>query len=348
MSGLNAALNSPTDITGTEDGIIYIADYGNGVVRRYDVTNDYVATLFGFYGNPGVTDGSLAGAQVVKPFGVCLDNDENLFVSDETEGTVRFVDIVNSVASTVVGTLCCGSGFSGDGGPATSAQLSAPRGLFINTDGTLFIGDSGNNRVRAAPLDLPVIPSYQLMTFAGTGDPDLGSDDGAPAHRSDLTDVAYIWGDSLGNLYVSDRTLHIVRKVDAYTYDANEGNSAMRIIAGVEGTAGNTNTGDGLTSELNTPSGLWGTVVGADVDLYLCDTGNDQVRVMTLSGSDPATISVFMGGFTNPVAVWGDSAGNIFVLERSNNALQVVLSASPSTYTLLIGGHGPGKLLMHE
>ncbi len=321
--GLAALLNSPTGLWGTSTGFVYIADSGNHVIRGYIVIDGSAFTVLGAQADPGSVDGPINNARFDTPTSVFIDTAYNVYVTDSASNTVRFVDVSNNYVITIVGTTSLPAGYSGDAGPATAAQLSAPMDVFVSAEGVVYIAD---------------------MTFVGTGAADVGSDDGEPAHLSAITDVSYIWGDGYGNIYMTDCSLHIVRLANrAFDY-------ILLTLAGIEGSPGDTDTGDGLTSQFNYPSGLWGADIGGNPVLYVCDTLNDQVKLLSLDindrdGSVIAAIETFMAGFNAPVSVWGDSHGNVFVLERDNHALQVVWAATPTVITLLVGGIGPGTLL---
>ncbi len=339
--GLSASLYLPSCIYGTpDDSDIYIADKGNGVVRKYNVLQDHITTYVGQHASPGYADGALTSAQLKAPFGVFVDTNANLYISDQTSNTIRFVEVSHSLVATVAGVDALPAGFSGDHGPATSAQFDAPSGVYVDEEGVMFVADLNNRRVRATfILPPPVVvppPDYFILTFAGTGSPSIDHDeDGTPAAEFTLNDVTYLWGDSLGSLYMSDRDFHIVRKVDALL-----GNIVVTVV-GVKFNVGSTLTGDPLTSELNTPSGLWGNMFG---NLYICDSMNNRVLLMI----EEATIELFVDGLMYPVAVWGDLQGNVYVLEGNNHALQVIYYDDLTNKHRLAGNPGDvGQLHMY-
>jgi len=104
-------------------------------------------------------DGKATEARLNYPYGVFVDTLGNLFIADSANSLIRRVDGETGIITTVAGT---GEGsFSGDGGKATEARLVAPRGVFVDAFGNLFIADFGNNRIRrvegiAAPTILKV------------------------------------------------------------------------------------------------------------------------------------------------------------------------------------------------
>ncbi len=102
---------------------------------------------------------------------MCLDSVGNLFVSDSMVSTVRFIDVENELIYTIVGTSESYPDFSGDFGPAVDAKLIAPHGVFVSTDGTVFIADSANLRVRATYLSQPTSVPTAIPTSKPTAVP---------------------------------------------------------------------------------------------------------------------------------------------------------------------------------
>src|SRR5262249_11558628 len=148
------ALNQPTDIAVDSEGNLYIAESASARIRK--VTTDGVIK-------------SVAIPQLQTIAGMALDNAGNLYFSERTANRVRKVSPDGKV-TTVVGTGIPGSG--GDGGPATSAQLTSPRGLAVDNAGSLYIADTGNHRVRKVEAD------GTILLVAGNGSKGLSGDGG--------------------------------------------------------------------------------------------------------------------------------------------------------------------------
>ncbi len=155
-----AQLNVPTDVTLGADGSLYIADQANHCIRR--VGTDGIITTFAGTGNAGYSgdDGPATQAQLYNPLGLAFDTDGNLYISEWRNNRVRRVS-PDGIITTFAGTG--NAGYSGDGGPATQAQLNGPNGLLVSTDGSLYIADSENNRIRS------VAPNGTIITIAGPG-----------------------------------------------------------------------------------------------------------------------------------------------------------------------------------
>jgi sugar lactone lactonase YvrE len=154
----SAQLWGPEGVALDAVGNLHIADTVNGRVRK--VSGDgSISTVAGGGVNPYGNGGAATAAQLVTPYGIALDGDGNLYISEGFKSIVRQVNPGGTI-STVAGNG--GHGFGGDGGSATAAQLRYPRGLAVDGTGKLFIADAFNSRVRA------VIPGDRF-TLAGAG-----------------------------------------------------------------------------------------------------------------------------------------------------------------------------------
>jgi trimeric autotransporter adhesin len=142
-----AYLNYPAGVALDKAGNVYIADYGNHRVREVSVSSGIISTFAGV-GTPGLSgDGGLAtAAELNYPAGVAFDNTGNLYIADEHNGEVREVNNLSGIITDVAGNGI--SGFSGDGGPATAAELEYDYGVAIDNNNNIFIADAQNNRVR--------------------------------------------------------------------------------------------------------------------------------------------------------------------------------------------------------
>ena len=156
----------------------------------------------GLWGYSG--DGGLAtSAQLFLPFGVAVGPDGSLYIADTNNHRIRRVD-PSGIITTVAGSGLWG--YSGDGGPATSAQLSGPFGVTVGPDGSLYIADTGNSRIRQ------VDPSGTIRTVAGTGARSYGGDAG-PATSAFLYDPRGVAVGLDGSLYIADTDNHRIRRV---------------------------------------------------------------------------------------------------------------------------------------
>jgi uncharacterized protein (TIGR03437 family) len=158
--------------------------------------------------------------------GICVDSTKNVFVSLYYEGVVLRLDSKTGILTRVAGNWT--QGFSGDAGPAASAQLNYPQGLALDSSGNLYIADWGNNRIRR-------VSNGVITTVAGGGT--AGSGDGGPATSANIAGVAQIAVDGSFNLYMADGAR--VRKVDT--------NGTITTVAG-NGTYGATGDGGPATN----------------------------------------------------------------------------------------------------
>jgi hypothetical protein len=203
----NAQLNSPRGIALDRLSNLYIADQNNNVVREVNAGTGNIATVAG-NGTAGFSgDGWFAtAAQLHSPDAVFVDGSGNLYIADNANNRVRRVAAATLFITTVAGNGM--GGYSGDGGPATAAQLSAPRGVVTDATGNMYIGDSGNNRVRRVDAVTGII-----TTAAGNGTAGY-SGDGGPATAAQLNSPRDVVLDASGNnLYVGDEGNSSARKV---------------------------------------------------------------------------------------------------------------------------------------
>lgn len=210
-----ASLNWPMGIVAASDGGFYIADTANERVRKVDssgvITTAVGTGQHGFNGDghPG-TDTELS-----QPEGVTLDAVGNLYIADFLNRRVRKLD--GGVVETVAGSGV--EGFSGDGGPATAAQLGGPTGVAVDASGTLFIADIVNRRVRE------VSASGQITTVAGNGDLQFYGD-GGPATAAALSGPQAVSIDAAGNLLIADFPADRVRDVARTALATSQGTEA--------------------------------------------------------------------------------------------------------------------------
>ncbi|MEW2373935.1 RICIN domain-containing protein [Streptomyces sp. NPDC006656] len=259
---VSAQLTRPRGIAVDNTGTLYIADSENHRVRK--VTADgTISTVAGTgaagFGGDG---GAATTARLNGPYAVAVDSTGVLYVADFNNHRVRKITTDGKI-STFAGTGTAGSG--GDGGPASSAQLHKPIGLFLDSAGGLHIADTYNHRVRKVAAD------GKISTVAGTGTAGFGGDGGL-ATSAQLNKPMGLALDSSGTLYIADTGNHRLRKV---TPDGK-----ISTVAGT-GTAGfGGDGGPAASAQLNNPIGL---AVDCVDTLYIADLFNNRVRKIASS-----------------------------------------------------------------
>ena len=232
-SGFPATLSSldrPQDVAVNAQGDVYIADtYNNRVVEVTPAGQVFAVAGDGKAGYAG--DGGLAAfAELNQPTGLALDAQGNLYIADSANNVIRRVDTRTGIITTVAGDVAADQasdglgGFSGDGGPATSAQLNDPQGVAVDGAGDLFIADTFNNAIRE------VTPNGTISTVvnsasAGGGIPAAGGESSGAAPTASRLNTPYgvAVDQSTDVLYIADTTNS---KIAAVTGLAQPGDAA--------------------------------------------------------------------------------------------------------------------------
>ncbi len=260
-----ATVSNVQDVTVDSSGNVYIADTGAAAIREVN-TSGVINTIAGMGGSFGFSGdgGAATSAQLETPAGVVVDGAGNVYILTSSDGRVREVSatVINTIAG--IGTF----GFSGDGGPATSAEFSAPTGLALDSGGNLYVADTGNQRIRK------FTSGGTINTIAGNGaDASSYSGDGGPAAKAQLNGPKGAAADAAGNVYIADTGNNRVRVV------LTDGN--IKTFAGT-GTAGYSgDNGLAVSAQLSQPFGL---AVDAAGNLYVADFGNNRVRKISSKG----------------------------------------------------------------
>ena len=279
---VNASLRSPIGLAIDSAANLYVADSYNGNIRLITATGT-ISTYVGISSTSFLPGGGPAvQASLSNPQALVVDAAGNLYIADSGHDRILKVTQVG-VVTTVAGSALLSngqgvSGFSGDGGPATSALLNQPYGVTVDTSGNLYIADSQNERIRK------VTPAGVISTVAGSGTQGF-SGDGGSAVSAALGFPLSVTTDTAGNIYIADYTSHRLRKV-----------TTSGIINTIAGNGNYKFGGDGgpaTSAFLNSPRGLATDSAG---NLYIADSGG-RIRMVTPAGKIGTIGGSGIGGY---------------------------------------------------
>ena len=310
----SAMLNEPEGLAIDKNGNLYFIDANNYRVREINMTSGNISTVAGNGTCCFSGDGGLAtSAQINYGQGLAFDPSGNLYIADTNNQRIREVSGGN--ITTVAGNGQ--GGYNGDGIAATSAKLSGPDGVAFDSNGNLYIADSGNNRIRE-------VSSGTITTFAGNGSCCF-SGDGGPAASGQFNTPRAIAFDGTGNLFIADTNDNRIREVTT--------GGTLVTVAG-NGTFGNqAGVAPAINSQFRGPLGL---TVDSAGNIFVADTSNDEIRQLTPAGTAPVlTIASshtgnFNAGGTGSYTV---NVGN-GILAGTTSGTVTVTEALPAGLTL--------------
>jgi NHL repeat-containing protein len=255
-----AALKNPEWVEFDRAGNLIVSDRGNHRLRRIDARSGTISTIVGTGAFEAAGDGGPAlDAGLTNPFGFTQDRDGNLFIFDTEAHCVRRVDAKTLTIATVIGSRQ--QGFSGDGGPATTAMLYRPHNGVFDSTGRLVFGDSFNQRIRRWDPETGVI-----TTIAGNGERGSATD-GTAAAQAPFTFFGAMVYTQNGDLVFTSLD-HRILKLEAKS-------DVIRVVAGTGEPGFSGDGGPATKAQLNTPYGLALTASG---DLIVADASNKRVR----------------------------------------------------------------------
>jgi hypothetical protein len=366
-SATSAQINQPYSVAVDSAGNIFVADYANSVIREISASSGDISTFAGvavpdpnrnghLVGLPAFSgDGYLAtegelGFLNDTPYGAGLATDSagNVFIADTANNAVRKISAATGIMTTVAGNGLIG--YSGDGGPAASAQLFYPRDVAVDGLGNIFIMDTGNCVIRKVTASTGVI-----TTVAGTPPNSSGkyycgySGDGGPAISAELYPIDLLIPaggvavDSSGNIFIADTGNAVIREVSA----------ATGIITTVAGIANSVNVGggDGGPATGATLFSPYGVVVDGSGNIFIADTYDFAIReVMAVNGNiytvaGNTALGIGFSGDGGPAGsaqigytfgIFLDPAGNLFIPDPGNCVMRQV-SASTGIISTVAG-----------
>jgi len=332
-----AALASPSDVWVDSNNNLYICDYISSVIRKVDpsgIIDTVVGNgLRGFSG-----DGGLATqARLNLPYSITGDAIANLMIVDNGNYRVRRVDAPTQFIDTIGGNGTFTT--SGDGGPATSAGISSPVGVAVDSVGNVYVSShvassdawSMEDRVRK------ITPSGIISTVAGISN----NGDGGSASNAivDPYGIRFGKGAFANNLYLTDRRNNQIRKVSG-------GTGLITTIAGNGGSGFSGDNGLAINATFGAPRGVATDAAG---NVWIADTDNNRVRkidtggvIRTVAGNGNLGysgdgVSATATSLYFPYAVDIDAVGNLYIADRFNNRIRKV---TPQGIISTIAGNG--------
>ena len=316
----SAQLSSPGNVAVDAVGNMYIVDG----FRIRKVTLDGVIHTVAGNGTSGFSGdgGPATSAQLGSPGDVAVDAVGNMYIVDGFR--IRKVTL-DGVIHTFAGNGT--SGFSGDGGPATSAQIFFLVGVAVDAVGNLYMADFNNHRVRKVTLD------GTIHTVVGSGIPGFSSGDGGPATSAQIFHLNGVAVDTVGNMYIVDGFR--IRKV---TLDG-----VIHTVAG-NGTSGFSGDGGPATSaQLSSPGDVAVDAVG---NMYIVD--GSSIRKVTPDGLIHTVVGITSGFrgdggpatsalFDDPLSIAMDTGGNLYIADFGNNRVRKV---TPGSVISTVAGNG--------
>ncbi|MEQ1946748.1 MAG: BACON domain-containing carbohydrate-binding protein [Bryobacteraceae bacterium] len=316
IQATSASLGEVDGVAVDGNGNVYIANPTYAVVTMVDGSGNLSRIAgngkAGFSGD----NGPAVGAQLNNPRGVAVSSSGDIYIADTLNHRVR--KISNGTITTVAGNGV--AGYSGDGGPATSAQLNFPWGVAVDSSENLYIADTSNHVIRK-------VSGGTITTFAGTGSQGAGQNNVSPTSGG-LNQPRGVAVDSSGAVYLTDTGNNVIRKVSG---------GVMTVLAG---------QGFGGVSTLNSP---FGVAVDSSGNIYFSDTGDHVVGKISgssatlFAGSGTAGFSGDGGVATSaamnsPSGMAVDSQGRVLLADSQNGRIRRVSGGNIST----VAGLGSG------
>lgn len=317
--GTSAEINQPTGLAVDASGNLYFSDTGNQVIRVWSPSTLIVNTVVGNgtagFGGDG---GPPLSAELDGPRGIGFDSQGNFYIADTFNSRIRTVTGIGT-QSAVINTIAGngGSGFSGDGGPATHAAINFPRGVLVSS-GTLYISNAGHSRVRSVNLTSNVINTYAGFGYGYDGEND-------PPLSSRFETSTGLLANSSGEVLVIDAGQSRVREVTP--------SAVPTIIGGYRG-----DNGKGTSACLNGPENM---AFSSNGTYYIAEASGNHVRKVGPKGTITTlvdTSGVF--GYTGdgggagtatievPMGVAPDPNGNVYLADNFNNVIRKVNSSN--------------------
>jgi uncharacterized protein (TIGR03437 family) len=308
VAGSEGQLRGPNGVAVDSTGNIYVSDTGNNRIARF---SPYVAfTSFG--------DGFLNG-----PEGIALDTDGNLYIADTFNGRIRKL-APDGTLTVVAGTGSTGL-YSGDNNPATSAALSLPTDVAVDRNGTLYIADFGNSRIRTVTNGI-------IRTIAGSPDAPALTE-GQDALNVRLNGPTGVGVDVAGNVYLVESGIGSgtgLARGDFKVFKID----TQGILTALAGNAQFSFSGDGSQAIRSQLNGATGVSVDSAGNVYIADTGNNRLRMVAPNGTISTVAGTGDAGFAgdyaapasselkSPAGVTVDPQAHIYLADTGNSRVR--------------------------
>ena len=310
--GAAAGFNNPSSVVIGIDGILYVGDWANNLVRKINTSTGAVTTFAGTVA-PGHADGPIASAVFNGTANIVFDRSGDLFVADEENNMIREITTTGNVI-TIAGSGAMGSA----DGIGALASFNHPEGMVIDASSNLYVADN-NNTIRKINL-----ATKQVTTYAGTGVRGFNNGPVASATFSSPYGLAM---DSNGDIYVGDIVNNCIRKITVST-------GVVSTFAGT-GTQGLSN-GPAASATFYFPAGV---AFDSKGNLFVAELRNNTIRKIATDG----TVSTYAGtgqkgstdgaaasaSFSQPISVTVDGSGNVFVADEYNSEIREISLKQP-------------------
>jgi sugar lactone lactonase YvrE len=322
-----AQLNAPYGVAVDASGNVYFADMYNDCVRMINASGTITSVAGSFFTGGYSGDGGPAtAAGLYNPVAVAIDASGNLYIADQGNEVIRKVDASGTI-TTFAGSS---GGYSGDGGPATDAQLNNPAGVAVDASGNVYIADEFNARIRK------VNAAGIITTIAGNGTLGFSGDSG-PATLAELYEPAGVSIDATGNMYIADMINNRIRKVNTMGIITTAGGDGISGFAGDGGAA--------IAAKMYFPSAVTTDATG---NIFIADESNNRIReintsgiISTIAGSGVAAYGdggpATAAQLNQPEDVVSDAFGNLYISDYGHSLIRKVDTAGIIT---TIAGNG--------
>ena len=294
-------------------GNMYVADAGASTIRR--IVSGTVSTITGTPGRAGYSDGTGANGILNHPRALAVSPGGYVYIADTDNHAIRFLypNGNGAVFGPFLFTIAGSAGVQGTlDGLGSSARFASPTGVAVAQDATLFVGDSGSDRVRRLGQDWSVTSVAGIASSSGSSD--------GPANAAQFNNPTGIALDGQGNVYVADTDNDAIRRIGS--------DGIVTTIAGQIGVAG-FGDGVGAAASFNHPTALTFDALG---NLYVADTGNHAIRRIAPSHFVSTVIGSGVAGYrdgngttallNSPTGMAIDSSGSLFIADSGNNVIR--------------------------